>query len=235
MNALDEKTVKEISLAMELIEANEQIRVIIFTGAGEKAFASGADINELTNLKPIDVIKLKKMNELYKRIENCNKATIAAMNGYALGGGLELALACDIRIASENVKLGFPELSLGIIPGSGGTQRLTRLVGKGMALDLILTGEMILANEAKQLGLVSKVVLQKDLLTEAKEKARRIIEKGPLAVQLAKLAIHKGNELDLDSGLLVEQFIQAVLYSTKDKEEGMKAFLEKRTAIFTGE
>ncbi|WP_085992224.1 enoyl-CoA hydratase/isomerase family protein [Oceanobacillus senegalensis] len=233
-NAINGETVKDLLSAMEILEQNEQIRVIIFTGSGEKAFAAGADINQLTKRKPMDAFVSGSMTELYQRIESSKKATIAAINGYALGGGLELALACDIRIASENVKLGLPELNLGVIPGAGGTQRLSRIIGKGVALDMILTGEFLLADEAKELGLVSKVVRQEDLLDAAKDKARRITQKGPLAIQMAKIAVQKGNDLDTDTGLLIETLAQAVLYGTEDKVEGTEAFLEKRTAAFAG-
>ncbi|RKQ35803.1 enoyl-CoA hydratase/isomerase family protein [Oceanobacillus halophilus] len=233
-NALNGETVKELSSAMDMLEKNEQVRVIIFTGSGEKAFAAGADINQLTKRKPMDAFVSGSMSELYRRIESSKKATIAAINGYALGGGFELALSCDIRIASENVKLGLPELNLAVIPGAGGTQRLSRIVGRGVALDMILTGEFLLADEAKQLGLVSKVVNQEDLLEVAKEKANRIIQKGPIAVQMAKLTVSKGYDVDMDTGLLIESLAQALLYGTEDKVEGTQAFLEKRTAAFAG-
>ncbi|QKY69634.1 enoyl-CoA hydratase/isomerase family protein [Lentibacillus sp. CBA3610] len=233
-NALNGETVKEMLSALEVIEADDNIGVIIFTGAGEKAFAAGADINQLEKRESIDAFAAESMSDVYRQIENSKKATIAAINGYALGGGFELALACDIRIASENVKLGLPELNLGVIPGAGGTQRLSRIAGKGKALDMILTGEFLLAEEAKQLGLVSKIVSQETLFETAKDKANRIIQKGPLAVQMAKIAVNKGYDSDMDTALVIENLVQAVLYGTNDKKEGTQAFLEKRAAVFSG-
>lgn len=234
-NALNERTVIEIHDALTVLENEKDIGVIIFTGAGEQAFAAGADITQLTNRKPLDALRTTNMSEVYRKIENSKKATIAAINGYALGGGFELALSCDIRIASENVKLGLPELNLAVIPGAGGTQRLSRIVGKGKALDMILTGEFILASEAKEIGLITKVVSQESLLEVAMDKASRIIQKGPLAVQMAKLAVNKGFDADIDTGLIIESLAQAVLYGTNDKVEGTQAFIEKRSAIFSGE
>ncbi|WP_249870390.1 enoyl-CoA hydratase/isomerase family protein [Oceanobacillus saliphilus] len=233
-NALNGKTVQEISAALETIEKDDNIGVIIFTGKGEKSFAAGADINQLTKRSSMDAFAPGSMTDVYRRIENSKKATIAAINGYALGGGLELALACDIRIASENVKLGLPELNLAVIPGAGGTQRLSRIVGKGRALDMILTGEFLVADEAKAIGLVSSIVPQEVLLEKAKEKADRINQKGPIAVQMAKLTVNKGHEVDMDTALMIENLAQAVLYGTEDKVEGTTAFLDKRTAVFTG-
>jgi len=231
-NALNSETLKEITNVLDILEQNDQIRTIIFTGAGEKAFAAGADINQLENKQPIEEFDAGGMSEIYRRIEKSKKATIAAINGYALGGGLELALACDIRIASENVKLGLPELNLGVIPAAGGTQRLSKVIGRGVAMDMILTGEFLLAEEAKQLGLVSKVVAQDELLDTAKKKAASIVKKGPIAVQMAKIAVQKGEDLDMDTGLLIEVLAQAVLHGTEDKKEGTRAFLEKRNPVF---
>lgn len=233
-NALNYETLHEITEALDTIEENDQIRVMIFTGAGEKAFAAGADINQLARKKPVEEFIPGGISDVYRRIEKSNKVSIAAINGYALGGGLELALACDIRIASENVKLGLPELNLGVIPAAGGTQRLAKIVGRGVAMDVILTGEFLLAEEAKQYGLVSKVVRQDELLEAARKKAEAIIQKGPLAVQLAKLAVSKSSDIDIDSGLLIERLTQAVLHGTEDKAEGTKAFLEKRSPKFSG-
>ncbi|RLL46883.1 enoyl-CoA hydratase/isomerase family protein [Oceanobacillus piezotolerans] len=233
-NALNGTTIKEIMYAMEQLEADSEIKVIIFTGSGEKAFAAGADINQLTKRQPLDAFSKGSMSEVYRCIENSKKATIAAINGYALGGGLELALACDIRIASNNAKLGLPELNLAVIPGAGGTQRLARVVGRGKALDMILTGEFILADEAKEIGLVSQVVFQEELMETAKEKARRISQKGPIAIQMAKIAVNKGYDVDMDTALLIENLAQALLYGTDDKVEGTQAFLEKRNATFAG-
>lgn len=234
-NALNNETIEEIGAALDILEHNDEIRVVIFTGSGEKAFAAGADIGQLMKKKTLQEFVTGDMSDVYRRIEKSSKATIAAINGYALGGGLELALACDIRIASENVKLGLPELNLGVIPAAGGTQRLSKMVGKAVAMDMILTGELLLAEEAKQFGLVSKVVAQNELLHETKKKAHAIIQKGPIAVQMAKVAVNKGNDIDTETGLLLERFAQAVLLGTKDRTEGTEAFLEKRKPVFTGE
>ena len=157
-NALNGQTVTEILHAFEVLEQDQEIGVIVFTGSGEKAFAAGADINQLTNRTSMDAFKTGSMSDVYRRIENSKKATIAAINGFALGGGCELAVSCDIRVASENAKIGLPELNLSVIPGAGGTQRLAKIIGKGRALDLILTGDFLSAKEAKEIGLVSAVV-----------------------------------------------------------------------------
>lgn len=233
-NALNGQTVKELLLALEEYENNPEIHVIVFTGTGDRAFAAGADINQLTERAPMDAFTPGSMSEVYRRVENCKKATIAAINGFALGGGCELAVSCDIRIASENAKIGLPELNLSVIPGAGGTQRLARIIGKGRALHMILTGEFVSASEAKEMGLVSEVVPLEELMDVALEKGNRIAAKGPLAVQMAKLVVNRGFDVDMDTGLLIENLAQAVLYGTEDKIEGTKAFLEKRQASFTG-
>lgn len=233
-NALNNETVTEILSAFEELEKDQEIGVIVFTGVGDKAFAAGADINQLTNRTALEAFKNASMTEVYRRIENSKKATIAAINGFALGGGSELAMSCDIRIASENAKFGLPELNLSVIPGAGGTQRLTRIIGKGRAMNMILTGEFISASEAKAIGLVSDVVPLEELMEAAREKAGRILAKGPLAVQMAKLVVNRGFEVDMDTGLLIETLAQAFLYGTNDKVEGTKAFLDKRQASFSG-
>ncbi|MFB5284926.1 enoyl-CoA hydratase/isomerase family protein [Peribacillus asahii] len=233
-NALNNQTVTEILSALEELENDKEIGVIVFTGVGDKAFAAGADINQLTTRKSIDAFNNGSMTEVYRRIENSKKATIAAINGFALGGGSELAMSCDIRMASDNAKFGLPELNLSVIPGAGGTQRLTRIIGKGRAMNMILTGEFISASEAKAIGLVSDVVPLEELMDAVCEKAERILAKGPLAVQMAKLVVNRGFEVDMDTGLLIETLAQAFLYGTEDKVEGTKAFLEKRQASFSG-
>ena len=174
------------------------------------------------------------MSGLYQKIENCQKATIAAINGYALGGGCELAMACDIRIAADHAKFGLPELNLSIIPGAGGTQRLARIIGKGRALDMILTGEMLTAKKAEEVGLVSKAVPMEELWQTVREKAEKILTKGPLAVRLAKVVINRGFNSDMETALMIEKLAQAVLFGSDDKNEGTQAFLEKRQAVFTG-
>lgn len=232
-NALNKETVEEMLHGFETLEKDKKIGVIVFTGTGDRSFAAGADINQVRNYQPLDAIA-SGMSSFYRKVENSPKATIAGVNGYALGGGCELAMSCDIRIASDNAKFGLPELNLAVIPGAGGTQRLTRLIGKSRAMNLILTGEIFTAHEAKEMGLVSEVVPQEVLWKAVEEKARKILSKGPLAVQLAKLAINNGAETDIQTGLLIEKLAQAVLYSSLDKEEGTSAFLEKRPASFIG-
>ena len=232
-NALDAKTLAEMSHALEALENDESIGVIVITGAGEKSFAAGADIGQLREKQPKDAL-VPGMSGLYQKIENCQKATIAAINGYALGGGCELAMACDIRIAAEHSKFGLPELNLSIIPGAGGTQRLARIIGKGRALDMILTGEMLTAKKAEEVGLVSKAVPMEELWQTVREKAEKILTKGPLAVRLAKVVINRGFNSDMETALMIEKLAQAVLFGSDDKNEGTQAFLEKRQAVFTG-
>ncbi|SFJ54931.1 enoyl-CoA hydratase/isomerase family protein [Thermoflavimicrobium dichotomicum] len=232
-NALDSETLKEMEKALELFEKDEEVGVIVFTGAGEKSFAAGADIRQLQKKNALDAL-LPGMSGVYQRIENASKVTIAAINGFALGGGCELALACDIRIAARHAKIGLPELNLAIIPSAGGTQRLTRLIGKGRALEMILTGEMITAEKAEQIGLVSQVVPIEELWTAVKEKAAKILSKGPLAVRLAKIAVNQGADLDIHTALTLEKLAQGILFNSEDKKEGCQAFLEKRAAQFKG-
>lgn len=232
-NALDAQTLSEISHALEVLENDESVGVIVLTGNGEKSFAAGADIKQLREKAPSDAL-IPGMSGVYRQIENCTKATIAAVNGYALGGGCELAMACDIRIAADHAKFGLPELNLSIIPGAGGTQRLARIIGKGRALDMILTGEMLTAKQAEDIGLVSKAVPMKDLLPAVKAKAEKILAKGPFAVRMAKLVINRGFDTDMETALIIEKLAQAVLFGSHDKNEGTQAFLEKRQALFTG-
>jgi enoyl-CoA hydratase/carnithine racemase len=232
-NALSKETVDEIRQTLQKLADNTDIRVVIFTGAGEKSFAAGADIGQLRDRTIHDGL-VGRMQTLCYEIEQFTLPTIAAINGFALGGGCELAMACDIRIASDNAKLGLPELNLSIIPGAGGTQRLARLVGKGKALELILTGKIIDAYKAEQIGLVSQVVPGNRLMKEAENMAKMIMSKGPLAVRLAKMSIHAGFETNIQTGLLIEKLAQTVLYTTEDKIEGATAFLEKRAPQFRG-
>ena len=233
-NALNGQTVQEISQAFEVLDNDPEVGVIVFTGAGEKAFAAGADINQLVTRKSTDTFVKDSMSEVYRRISNSSKATIAAINGFALGGGCELAVSCDIRVASENAKIGLPELNLAVIPGAGGTQRLAKIIGKGRTLDLILTGDFISAQEAKEIGLVSAVVPLENLWDTVLDKANKILAKGPIAVQMAKLVVNRGYDVDIDTGLLIENLAQAVLYGTEDKVEGTGAFLAKRPPAFSG-
>ena len=207
--------------------------MLVITGAGEAAFVSGADINDI-RARGRDEGLAAINSSLFAEIERFPRPTIAAVNGYALGGGCELALACDIRIASETAKFGQPELGLGIIPGAGATQRLPRIVGLGWAKHLVLTGDIIDAKQALDIGLVTAVTPAGQLQIRARELAKRVLRQGPLAARLAKLALNASARVDLDSGLLIETLAQAICYSSDDKTEGTSAFLEKRKPKFTG-
>jgi enoyl-CoA hydratase len=232
-NALNTDTLLEIESALDVFRDDKNIRVIIFTGAGEKSFAAGADISQLNKRTMIDALK-PNMTATYRKIEDYEKPTIAAINGFALGGGLELALACDIRVASLNAKLGLPEVGLGIMPGAGGTQRLSRIIGRGKAMELILTGDVITAAEAERFNLISKAVPLEELMDTAKEYARRISLKGPLAVRMAKAAVNRGADMEMETALYLEKLAQTILIGSEDKLEGTQAFLEKRTPQFKG-
>lgn len=232
-NALDPRTVEEFHGALAEV-ANARCSVFIVTGAGDKSFVAGADINAIKTRRREDA--LAPINSrLMSAIENHDAVAIAAVNGFAMGGGCELALACDLRIASENALFGLPELTLGIIPAAGGTQRLPRVVGLGRAKEMILTGAKWDAKRALEYGLVSEVVAGPELLPAARAMAARVIALGPLAVRLAKQALNASSNMPLQSGLAFESMIQAVTYESKDKLEGASAFLEKRTPRFTGQ
>ncbi len=232
LNALNLETRKEISAAIDEIE--EKARCLIFTGKG-KAFAAGADINELSKRTSFDYLRISKWTTwLNHKIENLEIPVIAAINGYALGAGCELAMSCDIRIASDKAKFGLPELNLGIMPGAGGTQKLPRLVGVGMAKKLIFTGELIDAKEALKIGLVEEVVDHRRLMDRVLEIAEKISKKPPLAIKLAKKAINATRSMTLEEGLRYEVGLAALLFSTEDAREGLKAFLEKREPEFKG-
>lgn len=230
-NALNANMLKEIDQAIFAAEANDDVRVIVIQGAGEKAFAAGADIRQLNERKPLEAL-VPGMQGLFKKIENCSKVTIAVVTGYALGGGCELAMSCDIRIATNGAKFGLPELNLGIIPGAGGTQRLSRIVGKGRALDMILTGKIVDGKEAERIGLVSYYVEEEELEEKLEKVIKVVMKKAPVAVMLAKQAVHKGYDVDEDTAMWMEKLSQAVAFSTEDKYEGTLAFLEKRQAQF---
>jgi len=233
LNALNRATLLEIQRALKELEKDPEVRVLIITGEGEKAFVAGADISEMAPMNPKEALEFSKLgHETLSLIEEFPSPVIAAVNGYALGGGLELVLACDIILASENARLGLPEVTLGICPGFGGTQRLPRLIGKARAKELIFTGEMIDAKKAYEFGIVNKVVPQDKLLDEAKEIARKIAKNGPLAVRAAKRLVEKGLETSLRNGEAMEIEAWANLFATEDQKEGMKAFLEKRKPEF---
>ncbi len=231
-NALSHALITELTDALFALDKDEAIRVIILTG-NERAFAAGADISEMSKESSVSIL-LKDQFATWDKIRQTKKPIIAAVSGFALGGGLELMMNCDIIIASENAKLGQPEINLGIIPGAGGTQRLTRVVGKYKAMEMILTGEMITAEEALELGLVNKVAPAETYLEEAKKMAKEIAKKSPIALQLAKDAILKTYETSLAEGLLHERKNFYMLFSTEDQKEGMSAFTEKRNPIFKG-
>src|SRR5208283_1707019 len=235
LNALNMATMQELKQAFESIKDDAEVRVVILTGAGEKAFVAGADIGELSQQSPVSAKEYTHRGQaIVDAIENLGKPTIACLNGFALGGGCELAMACTIRLASDNAKLGQPEVKLGLIPGYGGTQRLSRLVGKGVAQQLVLTGEMISAAEALRIGLVNEVVPAAELIPRAEAIAAKVIANAPLAVQYAMEAVNRGLDMTLADGLFLEATLFGVCCSTEDKNEGTRAFLEKRAAQFKG-
>ena len=234
LNALNIKTREEGAALLDQLREDDSVGVVVFTGAGEKAFVAGADIAEFAGRTAITQREVMTSRSLFTAIDTFPKPVIAMINGYCLGGGCELALACDIRIASENASFGQPEIKLGIIPGGGGTQRLPRLVGEGKAMELILTGEIIDAQTALAIGLVNHVVPADQLQTKTLEMANRIAEKGPIALQLAKEAVKLASKSNLDEGLRREVDLFALCFSTEDKNEGVSAFLEKRKAAFKG-
>jgi enoyl-CoA hydratase len=235
LNALSMAVMQELCRAFIAAKDDAEVRVVILTGAGEKAFVAGADISELGKQTPIAAKEYTHRGQaVLEIIENLGKPVIACINGFALGGGCELALACTMRLASENAKLGQPEVKLGLMPGYGGTQRLPRLVGKGIAQQLVLTGEMITAQEALRIGLVNEVVSAADLIPRAEAIAGKIIANAPLAVQYAMEAVNHGMDMTLAEGLYLEATLFAVCCTTEDKNEGTKAFLEKRAAVFKG-
>ena len=234
LNALNIATRNDILAAFEQLERDDEIRVVVITGAGEKAFIAGADINEFAGMTAIKQRTLMKGRRAFDSVEDFPKPVIAMINGFALGGGCELALSCDIRIASSKAKLGQPEIKLGIIPGGGGTQRLTRLIGEGKAMELILTGDMISAEEARQLGLVNHVFAPEELESKTMELANKLADMSPVALAMAKAAVKNAARLDLRAGLEAEVDLFALCFSSEDKEEGVRAFIEKRKPEFKG-
>jgi enoyl-CoA hydratase len=235
LNALNHLSMTELELVFSDIRENADLRAVLITGGGEKAFVAGADIGELASVSALEGEQLaRKGQRVFHLIENCGKPVIACINGFALGGGCELALACTLRIASSSARLGQPEVKLGIIPGYGGTQRLPRLIGKGAALKLILTGEIIGAEEALRLGLVDEVVAPDQLLARAEQIATTIAGMAPLAVRDSIRAVNSGYDLPLATGLELEASLFGLACSTSDKAEGARAFLEKRAPQWTG-
>jgi len=234
LNALNSETLSELERLLTEIQMRKDVKVVILTGSGQKAFVAGADISEMVNASPKEGRDMALLAcEAFLKLENMPQITIAAVNGYALGGGCEISMACDIRIASENAKFGQPETGLGIIPGFGGTQRLARLIGKGHAKEMIFTCGQIDAAEAYRIGLANKVVPLNELLPYCKEMAAAIISKGSYANSLAKSAINSGLDMDLANGLKYEADLFGLSFATDDKKEGMTAFLEKRKAVLT--
>jgi enoyl-CoA hydratase len=235
LNALNRKTVEELRDALVDARDDANVRVVILTGAGEKAFVAGADIGELSQQTPVNGKEFSLFGQgVFHLLETMGKPSICAMNGFALGGGCELALTCSIRIASKTARLGQPEVKLGILPGYGGSQRLARLCGKGVAHELCLTGEMISAEEAQRIGLVNHIYEPAELLPAAEAMAKKIIANGPLAVKFTMEAIEHGLEMPLEEGLFLEATLFGVACATEDMREGTKAFLEKRPAQFKG-
>lgn len=235
MNAISNELTTELKKLLDEIENDEELRVLVVTGAGNKAFVAGADISELVDRDAKLGRKVsRERQEIFSRIENLHVPAIAAVNGYALGGGLELALACSIRVCSEKAQFGAPEVKLGIIPGDGGTQRLPRLVGQGRAMEMILTGDFIDAQEAYRIGLANKVVPHEKLMEEAMELAQKIASRPPLAVRFAKEAVNRSHEGSSTSGFALESYLHALSCTTEDKKEGVSAFLEKREGTFKG-
>ncbi|WP_432408517.1 enoyl-CoA hydratase-related protein [Wukongibacter sp. M2B1] len=235
LNALNSQTLRELGEVINKLTEDEEIKVVIITGAGEKAFVAGADITEMQSLNAIEGRKLARLaQKVFSAIETMPQIVIAAVNGYALGGGCELAMACDIRFASANAKFGQPEVTLGIIPGFAGTQRLPRLVGRGVAKELIIGGDMINAEEAYRINLANKIYNLEELLPKTREFAEKVLSRGTLAVSFAKTAINNGMNMDTESAYNYEADLFGLCFATEDQKEGMKAFIEKRKAEFKG-
>jgi enoyl-CoA hydratase len=232
---LNYDTLTDIKTAVKSLSEDDEVHVVIITGSGEKAFVAGADIKEMKDMSPLEARRFMLYGQsVFNMIDNLPKPTIAAVNGFALGGGTELALSCDMILASENAKFGLPEVTLGIHPGFGGTQRLPRLIGSARAKELIFTGKMIDAKEAERIGLVNKVTSSDKLNEEAKDLAQKIMKNGMVAIRLVKSAINAGLDTTLEKGLAYEAETQGLAFSTEDKNEGLSAFMEKRKPNFKG-
>ncbi len=235
LNALNDRTIEELEAAFTALGSDPEVRGVILTGAGDKAFVAGADIGELSTESPVDGKERSiRGQKILDRIENLGKPVVAAVNGFALGGGCELAMACHVRVASENARLGTPEVKLGIMCGYAGTQRLPRLVGKGRALEILLTGEMVDAAEALRIGLVNRVVPKESLLGEAEALLRKMLANGPVSLRFTMEAVGAGLEMPLREAQLLEATLFGLICTTEDMKEGTKAFLEKRPAKFQG-
>ncbi len=232
-NAINRQVQLDLRAVLETARADDAVGAVVLTGAGEKAFIAGADISQVAGYTKLTALD-SDLQRLFDLVEEFPKPTIAAVNGFALGGGCEIAMACDIRIASQTTRFGLPETALSVLPGAGGTQRLARLIGTGRAIELILTGRMVDADEAERIGLVTTVTQSDELIDRAREIAATILARGPLATRLAKLVIRAGMDADQRTGQVVERLAQAVLYESEDKLEGTAAFLGKRPPQFTG-
>ena len=233
LNALSSEVLTDLNLVLDEVEKHEDIRVVILTGQGDKAFVAGADIKEMDQMSPIQAFEyMTYANDTFTRLSDLTQPTIAVLNGYALGGGLELALSTDIRIGFEKTMVGFPEVGLGIIPGFAGTQRMSRLIGTSKTKELIYTARIVKGNEAYDLGILNKLVPAEELLSSAEELAKSVMKNAPLAVEKAKHVIQVGSELPLKNAIRLETEAEALLFSTEDKVEGMRAFVEKRKAVF---
>ena len=233
LNALSSEVLTDLNLVLDEVEKHEDIRVVIVSGQGDKAFVAGADIKEMDQMSPIQAFEyMTYANDTFTRLSDLTQPTIAVLNGYALGGGLELALSTDIRIGFEKTMVGFPEVGLGIIPGFAGTQRMSRLIGTSRTKELIYTARIVKGNEAYDLGILNKLVPAEELMSAAEELAKSIMKNAPLAVEKAKHVIQVGSELPLKNAIRLETEAEALLFSTEDKVEGMRAFVEKRKAVF---
>ena len=233
LNALSSEVLTDLNLVLDEVEKHEDIRVVIVSGQGDKAFVAGADIKEMDQMSPIQAFEyMTYANDTFTRLSDLTQPTIAVLNGYALGGGLELALSTDIRIGFEKTMVGFPEVGLGIIHGFAGTQRMSRLIGTSKTKELIYTARIVKGNEAYDLGILNKLVPAEELLSSAEELAKSIMKNAPLAVEKAKHVIQVGSELPLKNAIRLETEAEALLFSTEDKVEGMRAFVEKRKAVF---
>ena len=235
LNALNQATLEELNKIADMLAQDASVKVVIITGSGEKAFVAGADITQMQPMSAIEGRNFGKLGQaVFNKIENLPQPVIGAINGFALGGGCELAMACDIRYASDKAKFGQPEVTLGITPGFAGTQRLARLVGKGRAKELLYTGDIIDAHEAYRLGLVNKVIPAEELMPAVTALAQKILSRAPVAVQLCKAAVNEGLDTDLETGTAYEAEVFGLCFATADQKEGMGAFVEKRKAQFIG-
>jgi enoyl-CoA hydratase len=235
VNPLNSVVFKELGNVIDELDQNDDVRVIVLTGSGDRAFVAGADVGEMANASLPEVTTMNKVSRsAFSKIENSTKPVIAAINGLALGGGFELALACDLRISSEKAQFAFPEVGLGIIPGGGGTQRLQKIVGQGVAKELLFFGDMFGADRAYSLNIVNKVVAHDEVLSTAHEWATKLASKPPIALQMLKVAVDKGSNTDIETGLIIEGTCFGNVFASEDAKEGMTAFVEKRKPVFTG-